>query len=100
MIIIPFALLVKITTPRPDASEPVTNALTSPLSPQCQKYRPPAVVAKPTPSPHEIVSDAFPTGLPTQLLQPASTGDCGVSNRRAVSSFRPVPFITAIINFA
>ena len=33
MIIIPFALLVKITTPRPEAAEPVTNAFTSPLSP-------------------------------------------------------------------
>src|ERR1051325_8383864 len=96
-IIIPLALLVKITTPRPDV-EPVTNALKSPLSPQCQKYRPRAVVARPTPNPHEMASDAFPTGFPTQFEQPASTGDCGVSIRRAVSSFRPVPFITAIMN--
>src|SRR5687767_4000910 len=100
MIIIPFALLVKITTPRLDASVAVTNALKSPLSPQCQKARPLGVVARPIPSPQEMVSDTFSGALPRQVLQWESTADCDLSICRAVSVFRPVPFITAIANFA
>jgi hypothetical protein len=47
-----------------------------------------------------MVSDCLPTGLPRQFTQPASTADCGVTMRSAVSFFKPVPFITAITNFA
>src|ERR1700719_4540813 len=100
MIIIPFELLVKITTPRLELADPAMNALKSPLSPQCQKNGPRAVCSIPTPSPHEIVSDVFVIGRPMQFEHPASTCDCAVNMARLVSFFSPGPFLTAIANVA